>query len=80
MAIERTYKSVVKNILIYRRSADFEGCECDGSEGGGEEPETYDDLRFAPACEVEMMVDGGTSKEAFSAGISEIADLDDDAD
>lgn len=55
--------------------ADFECGECDGSECGGKEPETDDDLWLAPANKVEVMVDGSTSKESLSAGVFEVADL-----
>ncbi|GAI32738.1 unnamed protein product [marine sediment metagenome] len=57
------------------RLADFEGGEGDGGEGGGQEPKTYYHLRLAPANQVKMMMDGGTSKKTFAAGVFEIADL-----
>jgi len=61
-------------------SADFECGECHGGKCGGEQPETYDDLGLAPAHQVEVMVDGSASEESFSAGVLEIADLQDYAD
>jgi hypothetical protein len=60
-------------------SADFECGERDGSECGGKEPETDDDLRLAPSHQVEVMVDGSTSKESFAAGVLEAGDLQDHA-
>ena len=58
-------------------SADFERGDGDGGEGGSEEPKTDYDLWFTPAGQVEMVVNGGASEKAFTAGIFEIADLQD---
>ena len=66
--------------MIHFRSADFECGQGDGGEGGGDEPETHDDLRLGPAGEVKVVVDGCAAEEAFAAGIFEVADLQDDAE
>ena len=67
-------------ITICTGSACFESGQGQSGEGGGDEPESHDDLGFGPAGEVEMMMNGGAAEEAFSACVFEIADLQDDAD
>jgi hypothetical protein len=66
--------------LIIANLTDFEGCQSKRSEGGGNKPETNDDLGFGPAGEVEMVMDGGAAKKASATGVFEIADLEDDAE
>ncbi|MGD8499199.1 MAG: hypothetical protein PVJ86_01045, partial [Phycisphaerales bacterium] len=57
------------------RLSDFKCCQCKGGESGSQKPKTHYDLRLAPAGQVKMVMDGGTSEKPFSAGVSKIADL-----
>jgi hypothetical protein len=66
--------------LIIANLTDFEGCQSKRGEGGSDKPETNNDLWFGPAGEVEMVMDGSAAKEAFAAGIFEIANLEYDAE
>ena len=62
------------------RSADFQGCQSQGSKGGGQKPETHYNLGLTPAYQMEVVVYRCASEQSFSAGVFEIADLQDDTE
>ncbi len=64
----------------WAKSSNFECSEGKSGESCCQEPEADDHLWFTPSGQVEMMVYRGTSEESFSAGISEISDLQDYAE
>lgn len=58
-------------------SADFQGCQGQGSKCCGQEPEAHYHLRFTPADKMEVVVYRCTSEQPFAPGVFEIADLED---
>ena len=55
--------------------ADFQRRQGDSGKGGSQKPEPHHYLWFAPADQVEMVVDGRASKEPLSPRVFEIAHL-----